>query len=152
MGAMNRRTRGFTLIEVLVVVVLGSILIQLAIKGFGLTSSQISVREARNVFNGMAARARAQAIESGLATVLIAYADGDSVVIVANGRTMENVLFGGDLGVDIQTSENITRICMNTRGYASPDCNSFDSVIKMAFVQGSKSATLEILPLGQIRW
>jgi len=125
---------------------------QLAIKGFGLTSSQMSAREARNVFNGMAARARAQAIESGLATALIADADGDSVVIQANGSTVETVRFGEELGVDIQAPDKITRICMNPRGYASPTCNSFSSATKMAFVQGSKSATLEILPLGQIRW
>jgi prepilin-type N-terminal cleavage/methylation domain-containing protein len=149
---MNRRKSGFTLIEVLIVVVLGSILIQLAIKGIGLTSSQISVREARNVFNGMAARTRAQAIESGLNTLLIADAEGDSVVIVANGRVVENVRFAEDMGIDIQTTARMTTVCMNPRGYASPACNSFSSPIEVAFVQGTKSRTLEILPLGQIRW
>ena len=149
---MNRRKNGFTVIELLVVVVIGAVLIQLAIKGIGLTSSQISVREARNVFNGMAARTRAQAIESGLDTLLIADAEGDSVVIVANGRVVENVRFGEEMGIDIQTTANLTTICMNPRGYASPSCNSFSSPIEMAFVQGSKSETLEILPLGQIRW
>ena len=149
---MNRRKSGFTVIELLVVVVIGAILIQLAIKGIGLTSSQISVREARNVFNGMTARTRAQAIESGLNTLLIADAEGDSVVIVANGRVVENVRFAEEMGIDIQTTANLTTICMNPRGYASPSCNSFTSPIEVAFVQGSKSETLEILPLGQIRW
>jgi len=151
-GTMNRRTSGFTLLEVLIVVVLGAILTQLAVKGIGLTSSHMAVREARNVFNGMAARTRAQAIESGARTLLIADAEGDSVVIVANGNVVENVRFAEEMGVDIQATAKLTTICMNSRGYASPECNSFSSITKMAFVQGSQSETLEILPMGQIRW
>ena len=149
---MNRRNSGFTVIELLTVVVLGAILIQLAIKGIGLTSSQISVREARNVFNSMAARTRAQAIESGQRTLLVADAKGDSVMIVANGVVVETVRFAEEMGVDLQATDDLTTICMNPRGYASPECNSFTSAVKMAFVQGTKSRSLEILPLGQIRW
>jgi prepilin-type N-terminal cleavage/methylation domain-containing protein len=149
---MSRGKSGFTVIELLVVVVLGAILTQLAIKGIGMVSSQASVREARNTFNAMAARTRAQAIESGFNTLLIADAEGDSVVVVANGAVVETVRFAGEMGIDIQTTERLTTICMNPRGYASPDCSSFSSAVQMAFVQGPKSESLEILPLGQIRW
>jgi prepilin-type N-terminal cleavage/methylation domain-containing protein len=149
---MRRSRAGFTVIELLVVVVLAAMLTQLAVKTFGLTSSHIAAREARNVFNGLVARARAQAIESGIPTMLVADADGDSVMVFANGNVAEKVRFGEELGVDIQTEQRITRICMNTRGYADTDCNSFSSVTKMAFSQGTKSTTIEIFPLGQIRW
>jgi prepilin-type N-terminal cleavage/methylation domain-containing protein len=151
-GAMDRRNRGFTIIEVIVVLVIGGALMSIAVKGFGTTASHTSARQARNVFNGMAARARAQAIESGRNTVLIADASGDSVLIMANGQIVENVRFGEEMGVDIQTTQDVTRLCMNPRGYADQDCNSFKTTVKMAFVQGNQSMSLEILPLGQIRW
>jgi prepilin-type N-terminal cleavage/methylation domain-containing protein len=149
---MRRSRAGFTVIELLVVVIVGAMLTQLAIKGFGLTASEMAAREARYVFNSMAARARAQAVESGVTTILVADAEGDSVLVIANGGVAETVRFGEELGVDIKTADRFTRICMNPRGYANPDCNSFDTMIQMSFYQGSKSTSIEILPLGQIRW
>lgn len=149
---MNRRARGFTLIEVVVVLVIGMILMSMAVKAFGATSSRLSARQARNVFNGMVARTRAHAIESGWNTLLVANIPGDSVWIFANGRVVENVRFGEEMGIDIQASSVTVRICMSPRGYANTSCNSFSSPVKMAFVQGAESETIEILPLGQIRW
>jgi len=149
---MNRRAKGFTLIEVLIVLVISTILMSMAVKAFGATSSDLATRQARNVFNGMAARARAQAIESGFTTMLVANIPGDSVWIFANGRVVENVRFSEEMGVDIQASATTVRICMSPRGYANTNCNSFKSAVKMAFVQGAESETIEILPLGQIRW
>ncbi|MFH1765751.1 MAG: type II secretion system protein [Gemmatimonadota bacterium] len=151
-GAMDRRHRGFTLIEMIIVIVLGTILTSFVVKSFGVTASQTSARQARNVFNGMAARARAQAIESGRTTVLVADAQGDSVLILANGQVVENVRFGEEMNVDIQTTQDVTRLCMNPRGYADQACNSFSTTVTMVFVQGNQSRSLEILPLGQIRW
>jgi len=149
---MRHRRRGFTVLELMVVVVVGAALSQMAIKGFGYVRNQVSAREARTVFGAMVARTRAQAIESGQRTLLIADAQGDSVMILANGGVVETIRFGKDLGIDIQGPPGMTRICMTPRGYANPDCNSFSSPIKLAFVQGPKSDTVEVLPLGQIRW
>jgi len=149
---MKSKNHGFSVIELLVVVVLGTILTSMALKGFGMVANQASAREARGIFQGMVARTRAQAIESGMLTMLIADAQGDSVMVLANGRIVENIRFGEELGVDIQTSQRLTRICMTPRGFANPDCNSFSSTVKMAFVRGPKEKTIEILPLGQIRW
>ena len=136
----------------MVVVVVGAVLSQMAVKGFGHVRNQVSAREARTVFGAMVARTRAQAIESGQRTLLIADSQGDSVMIFANGGVVETIRFGKDLGIDIQGPPGMTRICMTPRGYANPDCNSFSSPIKLAFVSGSKSDTVEVLPLGQLRW
>jgi DhnA family fructose-bisphosphate aldolase class Ia len=122
------------------------------LKGFGILANQLSTREARGMFQGLVSRTRAQAIESGMPTMLIADARGDSVMVLANGRVVENVRFGEELGVDIQAPHTLVRICMTPRGFANPDCNSFSSAIKMAFVRGPKTNTIEILPMGQLRW
>jgi prepilin-type N-terminal cleavage/methylation domain-containing protein len=149
---MSRRARGFTLIEVLIVIVIGGILTTIAIRELGPTSSRVSARQARNVFSGMAARARAQAIESGQRTILLVDSEGDSVTVMAGGNVAETVRFRASMGIDIQASEAEIRICMGPRGFADTSCNSFNSTMEVAFVQGAQSRTLEILPLGQIRW
>ena len=150
---MNRRSRGFSLIELIIAIMIGAILTSMAVKGFGSTSTSLAVSQARNVFNGMAARARAQAIESGTRTILIASITGDSVMILGQGgQIVENVRFAEELSVDIQASATTIRLCMSPRGYADTNCNSFSSTITVTFVAGSSSESLEILPLGQIRW
>ena len=108
MGAMRRRVRGFTLIEVLVTILIGAILTSIAVKGFGLTSSEMSVRQARNVFTGMVARARAMAIERGTLTRFYVDPAGDSISLAILRQSPlgweqeEAVYFGGDMGIDIQ--------------------------------------------------
>ncbi|MFO8174886.1 MAG: type II secretion system protein [Longimicrobiales bacterium] len=150
---MKRRTRGFTLIEVLIVIVIAGILTSMAVKGFGATSTALAARQARNVFSSMAARARAQAIESGMTTVLIASVAGDSVMIQGQGgNIVENVRFREELNVDIRSTVSEFRICMSPRGFADTNCNSFSSALEVSFVAGTNTETIEILPLGQIRW
>lgn len=150
---MKRRSRGFTLIEVLIVIVIAGILTSMAIKGFGATSTALAARQARNVFSSMAARARAQAIESGMTTVLLASPAGDSVMILGQGgKIVENVRFREEMNVDIRSTVGDFRICMSPRGFADTDCSSFSSAFEVSFVAGGNSETIEILPLGQIRW
>lgn len=149
---MKRRSKGFTILEVLVVLVISTVLMSMAVKAFGATSSHLAVRQARNVYAGMVARARAQAIESGFTTLVVANIPGDSVWIFANGRVVENVRFSEEMGVDIQSTSSTVRLCMSPRGYANTDCNSFKSTTKMSFAQGAESESIQILPLGQIRW
>jgi hypothetical protein len=124
----------------------------MAIKGFGTVSSQLSAREARNIFQGMMARTRAQAIEEGARTLLLADTRGDSVMIFAGGGIAEKIHFGREMGVDIQPEMGVVRVCMTPRGYADPDCNSFSSTVKLQFIRGSKREEIQILPMGQLVW
>lgn len=144
--------RGFTIIEMLIVIALGVILTQMAVKGFGTVSDQMSAREARNVFQGMLARTRAQAIESGMQTMFLVDTKGDSLMIFANGEIAETVRLSHQMGVDLQPEMGLTRICMTPRGFANPDCNSFSSTLKLVFKRGTKQEEIEILPMGQVLW
>ena len=148
---MRKQSSGFTVIELMVAIVLAGILVQMAVKGFGMVSSQLAAREARSVFESMVARTRAQAIESGFTTALLADAAGDSVMILANGRIVETIRFQERMGVDIQAPQQVTRLCMNPRGFASPGCNSFNTAVEMSFVSGAGAEKVKLLPLGQVR-
>lgn len=41
---------------------------------------------------------------------------------------------------------------MNSRGFADPDCNSYTSSTSVEFWHNADSASVQILPLGQLTW
>jgi prepilin-type N-terminal cleavage/methylation domain-containing protein len=152
---MYRRANGFTLMEVIVAILIGVVLTSIAVKGFGLTSSEMSVKQAKNVFTGLVARARAMAIERGTLSLLWVDVQADSVNLsVWTGSDWdheETVHFGGDMGIDIQSSSGTFYQMMTPRGYANTRYVSFSGSNKVTFVQGGQSESLELLPLGQVR-
>lgn len=141
--------RGFTLIEVVIAVLIGSILTSIALTGYGSAKSRYAVRGARNSFVSIHARARAAAIEGGTTARLHVFPGGDSVTVVRGGVTLESVNFQDVFGVDIQASGNLT-LCMSSRGFADTACNSFSSAETLTFRAGPDGSGLEILPLGQL--
>lgn len=149
---MGRRRSGFTLVEVIIALFIGAILTSIAVRRIGDTAGGLAVRQARNVFVGMAARARAQAIESGRTAVLEVSLEGDSAFVRIGTRVVERVHFRRELEVGLEGSTGTLRLCMTPRGYADPACNSFGSVVKLTFMAGAHSESVDILPLGQIRW
>lgn len=146
------RTRGFTLIEVVIVLMIGAVLTSITFRAFGDVQERFAVKQARNAFVALQARTRAQAIEFGTETRFLASPDGDSVWITRNDTTLEKIRFGDELGVDLQGMGATYRLCMNPRGYGDEDCNSFDLPIYLRFVSrnGSNAASLWMLPLGQL--
>jgi type II secretory pathway pseudopilin PulG len=142
--------RGFTVVELLVVVTVGIILMSVAMNSMASFQNRTAVRQARDVFLTMHARARAQALEFGQNTLLGLDPSGDSVWISRNDTVLSVVRLRTELGVDVEATERFT-LCMTSRGYADSRCNSFgNSSLKVAFTQGDRSTSLEVLPLGQV--
>lgn len=146
---MRASRRGFTLIELVIAVLIGSILTSIALSSYGNARGAFAVRGARNTFASLHARARAQAIESGATILLVADVTGDSVYLSDGSNILESVDFGGELNVDVRAAGNV-RLCMNSRGYADTDCNSFNSSATVTFAAGVDTASVQILPLGQL--
>ena len=139
---------GFTLIEIVIALLIGSILTSIAMTSFGNARGSFAVRGAKNTFVSMVARARAQAIEQGESVWLIMDTAGDSAFVWYDSRNQETIRFGGELNVDVRGSS--FRLCMNTRGYADPDCNSFSSILTVQFWQNADSTSVQLLPMGQV--
>lgn len=151
---MPEPRRGFTMVEVVVTVMVAMILLSISVRGFGDTMSNMAVDGAAETFASLQARARAVAVERGDIARLNTDPAGDSVWITVGGSRVDFLNFMEDRGVDIQSgTAGVIRLCMSPRGFAEIDCNSFENnTVILDFVQGGASASLTILPLGQLSW
>ena len=145
---MDQR-RGFTMVELIIVLVVGTILTTMAMRAISDYQMTTSVSQARQVFLSMHARARAQAIELGRDVELKIDTTNDSVYVASAGVTLTGVGVRTQFGVDILGSGTHT-LCMNSRGFADTSCNSFSTTLSLIFAQGSEADTVQVLPLGQV--
>lgn len=144
--------RGFTLIEVVVVLTVGAILLGISVVAFGQVRSGMAVREGTRIFASFHARARAQAVEFGQTVEFHVDVDGDSIWVERNDTVLERANLMTELGVDMRSSSSTYRLCMNSRGYGQTSCNSFSSLVIVGFMNGADTATVRMLPLGGISY
>ena len=147
---MHSSRRGFTLIELVVALLIGSILTGIALTSVGSARGGAAVRGARTTFATLHARARAQAIEAGTRVIMVIDPAGDSVALLRGTEILETIRFNDELKVAITTSTgSVLRVCMNARGYADTGCSNFNSTVGVRFIQNADTANVRILPLGQ---
>lgn len=143
-----RRASGFTLIEVVIALMFAAILLGVSVSAFGEVQSRMAAGQAVRAFHGLHARARAQAVERGLSTQLVVDVAGDSVTIRRAGQRLETIRFQSELGVDLVGSSFV--LCMGSRGFADPSCNSFTEPVKLGFSRGNDTEAVAVLPMGQL--
>jgi prepilin-type N-terminal cleavage/methylation domain-containing protein len=148
---MDNRRSGFSIIELVVVLMVGSVLTSIAITEFNGVSGRFAVKGAQRTLTSMHARARVQAVEYGQTVKLHIDPAGDSVWLSRRGEVLDVMDFGEELNVDIQTSTDANvRVCMNPRGFADTGCNSFSSPVTVSFVLKSDTASVRMFTLGQL--
>lgn len=155
---MKRSPNGFTLIELVVVILIGSILVGVALSSFQNAQSSYAARGGKTMYATLHQLARARSIEMGETTQLIVDLAGDSAYLLDPDNTVTNITsFRRELNVDLRNADYTRfRICMTPRGYADPDCPALsvsattDSAITLEFWQNADSSTLIILPFGQL--
>jgi prepilin-type N-terminal cleavage/methylation domain-containing protein len=157
---MTRQRAGFTIIELIVVILIGSILTGIALSGFQNAQAAFAARGAKTMYATLHQRARAKAIELGRTQLFIVDATGDSAYIIdwdpPSTFTVTDVTnFGDELNVDLRSSPTAFLICMTPRGYADPTCPAFGfstttTPIRLEFWLNADSTSVLILPMGQL--
>ncbi len=149
---MNGPRHGFTMIELVIVLLIGGILTSIALAGFNNARGPYAVRGARDSFVALHARARAHAIELGENIALNVSSAGDSASINrADGTLIESIRFDEERNVELLPAGTSFRLCLSPRGFADVDCNSFqNTTVTVEFWHNADSTRVEILPMGQV--
>jgi prepilin-type N-terminal cleavage/methylation domain-containing protein len=146
-----RAHEGFTLIEMVIVIVVGAILVSFTFIGFGSMRGGMAVSSAKGTFLTMHAGARALASERGVSMRLVADSETRIVSIEEGCAGGGNVLQREVLPAAITLKEGTAlALCLTPRGFADPSGNSFAGEGYIAFTQGDRTIEFTILPLGQV--
>lgn len=152
-GIMHRSRSGFTIIELIIAIVIGSILTSIALSRISGAQTRMAVRGAQTTFAAVNARARAHGIEKGENVIMGVDAVGDSAWIQHDGEVLEIVRFDEE-NIDLQiSSPSITEftVCYSPRGYPAPGCGTtLPMLVRMHFVRGGETVSLWRLPMGQL--
>ena len=146
-----RRTAGFTLIEMLIVVVVGGLMSMIAIRSFSQVHGALGARTAQTTFMTIHAQTRALAVERGEAIVL-RVDPGSGVVSVATegGTEIQSRNFVQDYEVTVTTPGGIVELCMTPRGFADTRCGNVTTRTEIVFTRGTRTRRVVLLPLGQL--
>lgn len=166
---MKRNHFGFTLIELVFVILIGSILVSIALSTFQSVQTRFAVQGAKQMYMTLHQRARSKAVEMGETVLLMVQVPGDSAFIFTPGTpgtpgvgVTDVTRFDEQLGVEMRTRDNTNFfMCMTPRGYADFNCGSFGAsnpfvtqtysdTIRLQFRLNADTASVLILPMGQV--
>ena len=154
---MNRNTQGFTILELIIVLVISTVLAGIITLSFSRVQGQLGVQSAQTNFLSLHAQARAFAAERGT-LVYFVVDDGDDEFRVewdnpdTGTREVLNVVsVGQEFGVNVTASESGAQLCFTPRGIADPGCNTFTGTLRVQLDRANRSAALLVLQLGQAR-
>src|SRR5687768_1292396 len=154
---ITRKRDGFTLVELLIVMIIGGILMSYAVPSFTRMSASQNARNARDRMMWMANRARTIALTRGQVQLFEIDPSTNSAWVVRRNPmtaadTTEVVRFNSEYSATVTTSTgNRITLCFSARGYAfSCSANSPGGNVEATITHVEKSATARIKPLGQI--
>lgn len=158
----RRSRRGFTLLEMIVVITIGGVLASIAILAFSTVHGRLGARSAQSNFMSMHAQARAFAVERGVAVRFVMDAGQDEirVEIVQGGDTevLNRMNLQTEFAVDLTLRAGSTTspgvVCFTPRGIADPGCGTVTQQTTVRFQRGTRAdgiREVELLPFGQAR-
>jgi prepilin-type N-terminal cleavage/methylation domain-containing protein len=142
--------RGFTLLELVVVIAIGGILSSVAILAFSQVQGQLATRSALSNFLSLHAQARALAVERGGMSQFIVDEGEGEVRIEFGGVVVSELSLADEFAVTLDADGGLTH-CFTPRGIADLGCTTFNTATNVTFTRGNRTATVQLLPLGQAR-
>jgi prepilin-type N-terminal cleavage/methylation domain-containing protein len=143
--------RGFTLVELAIVLTISSILIGVAVPRIQSTFHQRDVNGARDRVLLMAARARAQAMEQATTVQFQLRAGEGRARIVQGGTTVESYDFD-ETGVEVTSAVGDVVMCYTARGFAAEPCSThLYAPARVEFSRSGYTSALQVWQLGQLR-
>jgi prepilin-type N-terminal cleavage/methylation domain-containing protein len=143
-------SRGFTLIELVLVITIAAVLVGITTLVFSRVQAGLATRSAVTSFLGLHAQARSMAVERGQLTRLTVNEEEAMVTVLLDSIPVNAVPLGDRFGVTLTAGGGLV-LCFNPRGLAEPSCTSFTTPRTVVFTRGASSATVELLPMGQAR-
>lgn len=143
-----KRPSGFTVLELLVVLMVGGVITSMAVRSFSDVRDRLVQRQSLRTFQAMHARARAMAIESGTYVSFNVNMSGDSIWIERNDTILESSNLQTEFGVDLQGSSSLITTCFNSRGIGDASCNSHSTNQYTLFLVNGSYKYLWLMPLG----
>lgn len=147
-GRIGRR--GFTLLELLIVIVVGGILTSITFVSFSRVHGQLGSSAAATNFLSLHSQARAVAVERGGLATFILDQNAATVRIEFDGAVINQLDLGREFDVTVDAGGNLTQ-CFTPRGIADLGCTTFERPVTVSFTRGNRTAQVELLPLGQAR-
>jgi prepilin-type N-terminal cleavage/methylation domain-containing protein len=142
--------RGFSLLELVIVLALGGIIAGVAINTFVNAQSRMGPRSAQSEFLTMHAHTRSMAVARGQTARLIVDTGSSVVSIVVAGETVRTRNFQDAYGVEMESDPTGGfQMCMTPRGYAEPNCNTYAQEARIRFLRGGQATGVVLLPMGQ---
>lgn len=142
---------GFSLIEVLIVVIVAGILAAIVGPSIGTVQARLDARGARDAFILFTARARSYAIERGAIATLTVDPDTDVLRLSMGATAVDSVNFMTDYDVDMRADVGAFDVCFSTKGFALASCTDIAAATDLTFSKGPASSIARIEPLGQVR-
>ncbi len=145
-GAEKARA-GYTLIELMVVMLLAALLLGMGVNGLNKASSQRATTGARDTYIWLARRGRALAIQQGRPVRVVLYSDSAWARLVAPGQRPELVAFGKEYNTTVSAGGlDSVWISYDPRGFANPQVVP----VAVTFTRGGMVARAVVQALGQV--
>jgi|GEM_PF-2890724 prepilin-type N-terminal cleavage/methylation domain-containing protein len=141
-----QQRRGFTLIEVLMVITIVGILLGVVVPRYGAISGAMSVHSAKQELGSMLAQGRATAIRTDQ-TVLVVRT-GNVISLIGVNSTGSTILSQQDLGSQFRVTVSASRdtVTYDSRGMVTGN----SSTLKFVVTNGSTRDSVCLMALGKV--
>lgn len=151
LGPSARHRAGFTVIELVIVLVIAGVIMSVMLPAFSRLPVQRGAANARDSIIMLAARARALAMERGTIVHLEIDPATQRSWVRVGADTVQIHEYVGEYQATISTPEGAkVTVCYTSRGLALPSCSSAGLPVVISFSRGLYTYNARIQRLGRV--